>query len=44
MLSWVDDLAGALKDIFHYVAYFLVGTILVGTPLYGIAVLFNWLL
>ena len=43
MMSFIDDLAGALKDIFHYVAYFLVGTILVGAPLYGIAMLFNWL-
>lgn len=43
MLSFIDDLSGALKSIFHYFAYFIAGVIIVGTPLYGIATVFNWL-
>ncbi|MCK1998696.1 hypothetical protein MPH47_15945 [Psychrobacillus psychrodurans] len=43
MKSFIDDFAGAIHDILYYVAYFIAGLIIVGVPLYLIALLFKWI-
>ncbi|MDQ0216885.1 hypothetical protein J2S13_003383 [Oikeobacillus pervagus] len=47
MLKFVDDLAGAIYDIFKFLitslCYLLAGMLIVGVPLYLLAVLFEWL-
>ena len=43
MFKYIDDMAGAIFDIFKYICYFFAGAIIVGAPLYLIAKLFEWL-
>jgi hypothetical protein len=43
MVKFFEDFAGAIFDLLKLFCYFLVGIILVGAPLYGIAKLFEWL-
>lgn len=44
MLRFIDDLAGAVFDIFKLISYFIAGFILVALPLILIAKIFEWLL
>ncbi|MGI2328474.1 hypothetical protein [Planococcus sp. YIM B11945] len=37
MLRLIDDLAGAIHDLFRMPSYLLAGMLLVGVPLYAIA-------
>lgn len=45
MLSFIDDLAGAISDvikfIFTSICYVLAGTLIVGVPMYIIAIIFK---
>ena len=43
MLKFIDDLVGATFDVLKLISYFFVGYILVATPLFLIAKLFEWL-
>lgn len=43
MKSFVNDLAGAIHDILYYVSYFIAGLLIVGVPLYLVALLFGWI-
>ncbi len=46
MMSWIDDLAGAIRDVFGWIiwgfSYFLAGTLIVAAPLYLLVWLFGW--
>lgn len=45
MTKFIDDFAGALYDIFNFalrsICYFIAGMIIVGVPLYLIAMIFD---
>lgn len=47
MRGFIDDLAGAIYDVIKFtiksISYFLAGMLLVGVPLYLIALVFNLL-
>lgn|GEM_PF-5521678 len=43
MRRFIDDLAGAIHDIFYYFSYFFAGLIIIGLPLLVIVILFNWI-
>ncbi|WP_166786765.1 hypothetical protein [Jeotgalibacillus salarius] len=47
MLRFIDDLAGAISDVFKMIftglCYFIAGTLIVGVPLYAIAFIVNWI-
>jgi|GEM_PF-5612303 len=39
----MDDVSGAVLDVLKLILYFLAGVVLVATPLYIIAKVFEWL-
>ncbi|WP_274381812.1 hypothetical protein [Lysinibacillus cavernae] len=41
MLKFIDDLAGAIFDVFMLFCYFFAGVIMVGVPLFLLAKLFQ---
>ena len=42
MLKFIDDLAGAIFDVFMLFCYFLAGVIIVGVPIFLLAKFFLW--
>jgi hypothetical protein len=44
MLNFIDDLAGAISDLFKAIPYFIAGFIIVAAPIYLFSKFFEWLL
>ena len=44
MLSFLDDLVGAIGDLFKAIPYFFAGVAIVGVPIYLFAKFFEWFL
>lgn len=47
-MKLIDDLAGAFYDVLHWIlwgfSYFVAGVVIIGTPLYLLTFLLEWLL